>query len=49
MSTRIERTVHALHDLKRRQFLVVEEIDVMERHLLALRRAQQNAAYWGAP
>ena len=49
MSTRIERTVHALVDLKRRQFLVAEEITVMEKHLLALRLARQNAAYWGAP
>ena len=41
MSTRIERTEHALHDLKRRQFLVVEEINVMEKHLADLRRTEQ--------
>ena len=35
MSTRIERTEHALHDLNRRKFLVCEEIDAMEFQTLA--------------
>lgn len=49
MSTQIERTEHALHDLNRRKFLVVEEIKYIKKHMLALHNARQNAAYWGTP